>query len=45
MVPMIDAEYGVYVNGPDGEWHFNLEAFGKYLEREGITWPLTETVS
>ena len=42
MVPIIDAEYGVYVKGPDGDWHFNLEYFGKYLEREGITWPLTE---
>ena len=39
---MIDADYGVYVKGPDGDWHFNLEYFGKYLEREGITWPLTE---
>ena len=42
MVPLIDADYGVYVKGPDGDWHFNLEYFGKYLEREGITWPITE---
>ena len=42
MVPMIDAQYGVYVKGPDGDWHFSLEYFGKYLEREGITWPLTD---
>ena len=39
MVPMIDADYGVYVKGPDGDWHFSMEYFGKYLEREGITWP------
>jgi DNA polymerase-1 len=42
MVPVIDAAYGVYVKGPDGEWHFNMELFKQYTEREGITWPLTE---
>src|SRR4029077_11116443 len=42
MVPIIDADYGVYVKGPDGDWHFSLEYFGKYLEREGIIWPLTD---
>jgi DNA polymerase-1 len=42
MVPVIDAHYGVYVKGPDGDWHFSLEYFDKYLEREKITWPLTE---
>jgi hypothetical protein len=43
MVPTIDAAYGVYVKGPDGDWHFNLDLFKQYLEREGIVWPLTET--
>ena len=42
MVPVIDADYGVYAKGPDGDWHFSLEYFGKYLEREKITWPLTD---
>src|SRR5262249_42150928 len=42
MVPIIDASYGVYTKGPDGDWHFCLGHFGKYLEREGITWPITE---
>ena len=40
---LIDADYGVYVKGLDGDWHFNLEHFGKYLARAGITgWPITE---
>jgi hypothetical protein len=43
MVPMIDADYGVYSKGADGDWHFNLELFANYLRREGIAWPLTET--
>jgi DNA polymerase I len=42
MVPAIDAAYGVYVKDADGEWHFNLERFEAYLEREGITWSRTE---
>jgi hypothetical protein len=43
MVPLIDADYGVYVKGLDGDWHFNLDYFGKYLARAGITgWPITE---
>jgi hypothetical protein len=42
MVPIIDTDYGVYAKGPDGDWHFSLEYFGKYLERENITWPLTD---
>src|SRR5262249_35040278 len=36
MVPLIDAEYGVYVKGLDGDWHFSMENFKAYLEREGI---------
>src|SRR5262249_18922331 len=43
MVPTIDAAYSVYVRGPDGDWHFSLELFRQYLEREGIVWPLTDT--
>jgi DNA polymerase-1 len=42
MVPKIDAAYGVYELGKDGDWHFNMELFGAYLKREGIVWPLTE---
>jgi hypothetical protein len=44
MVPLIDAEYGVYVKGLDGDWHFSMENFEAYLEREGIlaAWPRTE---
>jgi DNA polymerase I len=42
MVPVIDAQYGIYVKGPDGDWHFNMERFGAYLQREDIAWPLTE---
>jgi hypothetical protein len=44
VVPVIDADYGVYVRGADGDWHFNLECFEACLEHEGITgWPRTET--
>jgi DNA polymerase family A len=44
MTPAIDARYGVYVKGPDGDWHFNMEKFEAYLEREGIVgWPRLET--
>jgi hypothetical protein len=40
MVPMIDAQYGVYVQSKSGEWSFNMEFFEACLEREGITdWP------
>jgi DNA polymerase-1 len=43
MVPIINAQYGVYVQGVTGDWSFNAEKFGEYLEREGIAWPRTET--
>jgi DNA polymerase I len=44
MVPVIDAQYGVYVRNSAGNWSFNMEKFDQYLEREGITsWPRTET--
>lgn len=42
MVPEIDAHYGVYVLGRDGEWHFNIELFEAYLKRAGIEWPRNE---
>jgi DNA polymerase family A len=42
MVPAIDANYGVYVKDATGDWHFNMERFAAYLQREGITWPVTE---
>ena len=41
MVPAIDAQYGVYVKDAGG-WHFNMERFEAYLQREGINWPRTE---
>jgi hypothetical protein len=43
MVPVIDAQYGVYVRNPAGDWTFNRERFAAYLAREGIAWPLLET--
>jgi DNA polymerase-1 len=44
MTPAIDARYGVYVKGQDGDWHFNTEKFEAYIEREGIIgWPRLET--
>jgi DNA polymerase I len=44
MVPVIDAQYGVFVRGPDGDWHCSMKLFEKYLEREGIVgWPRTDT--
>jgi DNA polymerase-1 len=42
MVPAIDADYGVYAKGADGEWHFSMELFCQYLSREQIVWPVTE---
>jgi DNA polymerase-1 len=43
LVPIIDARYGVFVQSKAGDWSFNLELFGQYLEREGIQWPRTAT--
>ena len=43
MVPVIDAQYGVYVRGKDGNWSFNTELFEGYLARNGIDWPRLET--
>jgi DNA polymerase I len=39
LVPKIDAQYGVYIKGKDGGWHFNVELFEAYLARTGIGWP------
>jgi hypothetical protein len=44
MVPVIDAKYGVYVRGADGDWHFNRDRFAGLLKREGIDgWPRLES--
>jgi hypothetical protein len=43
MVPAIDAKYGVYVRGENGEWSFNMELFDGYRAREGIAWPRLES--
>ena len=43
MVPAIDAQYGVYVRNPAGDWTFSMERFAGYIEREGIAWPQLET--
>jgi hypothetical protein len=44
MVPAIDAQYGVYVRGKNGEWSFNNKLFEDYLLRLGVTdWQRTET--
>jgi hypothetical protein len=43
MVPVIDAQYGVYVRDSAGNWTFNMEQFASYLSREGISWPLLES--
>ena len=40
MVPAVDAEFGVYVRGADGEWSFNEAMFESYLDRNSIVgWP------
>jgi hypothetical protein len=40
MVPAIDAKYGVYARGKDGDWHFNVALFDGYLTRSGLDdWP------
>jgi hypothetical protein len=42
MVPIIDADYGIYVRDKNGDWHFSMELFAEYLKCEGIDWPLTD---
>jgi DNA polymerase-1 len=43
LVPQIDAEFGVYYKGADGEWHFSMERFENYHARAGIDWPRLES--
>lgn len=43
IVPQVDAQYGVYVKGEDGEWHFSIALFEDYLARAEIDWPRHET--
>src|SRR5262249_41704607 len=43
MMPVIDAQYGVYVRSAAGDWSFSLERFDAYCAREGIAWPRLET--
>ena len=43
LVPTIDARYGIYVKGKDGEWHFSIELFEAWCIRRGIDWPRLET--
>jgi hypothetical protein len=43
MVPLIDAQYGVYVRNAAGDWTFNIARFESYLAREGIGWPRLES--
>jgi DNA polymerase I len=43
MVPAIDAKYGVYVRGENGEWSFNIKLFDAYCVREEIAWPRLES--
>jgi DNA polymerase-1 len=43
LVPMVDAQYRVYVKGEDGDWHFSTAKFEEYLARAGIDWPRHET--
>jgi hypothetical protein len=44
MVPVVDAEYGVYVRNAAGDWVFSMERWSAYLKREGIydLWPRTD---
>jgi hypothetical protein len=45
MVPVIDAQYGVYLHDAGGDWTFNMERFEAYLAREGLLagWPRLES--
>jgi hypothetical protein len=43
MVPVIDAQYGVYAKKKNGEWSFSRELFEAYLNRQAIAWPRLET--
>jgi DNA polymerase I len=45
MVPVTDAQYGVYRRNAAGDWVFTMELFEAYLKREGLydTWPRLES--
>jgi DNA polymerase I len=42
LVPKTDAQFGVYVQGKDGDWHFSIAQFEGCLARFGIDWPRHE---
>jgi hypothetical protein len=42
LVPKLNPQYGVYVEGGDDGWHFSEAAFEAYLARAGIVWPRHE---
>ena len=42
LVPKINPQYGVYVLGKDGEWHWNDNLFEAYCAHAGIDWPRHE---
>jgi DNA polymerase family A len=39
VVPVVDAQYGVYVKDAAGEWHFSNERFETLCARLDIDWP------
>jgi hypothetical protein len=41
-VPKIDAQYGVYVKTPSGDYALNNERFADCLRRMNISWPLSD---
>ena len=43
MVPVIDADFGVYVRDKGGGWSFSKKLFAAYCERQGIAWPRLES--
>jgi len=43
LVPKINSQYGVYVRGKDGDWHWNDNLMEAYCVRAGIDWPRHET--
>lgn len=45
MVPLVDAQYGVFVRNAAGDWTFSNAKWVAYLKREGIydSWPRLES--
>jgi DNA polymerase-1 len=45
VVPRLNEKYGVYVQDKGGEWHFSIEQFAAYLQRERLIefWPRLES--